>query len=431
MSASSRTYGWPRRKSLLISAALLITSILLLLVFRDSVQATASSSFDSVTSFEFLHNKPDSQASAYSTPSATHLPAESQAAKASSLNPFTSSPGPSSGAFSSSHSSSSITTLLDLPLGIFELIKPHIHSITAESFTSRTGKTYQLPSSPKFTKPLRKNVLIMDVESRDLGGPGGLLDESTLTTDTLEGLTFGRLNHYMFAKLHGYDYKLVQLPDDPTLHGTWHKVPAMREAIKKYDWVVFMDGDAIFTHLHLPIEWLFNRWGITENITLALAEDPERFTNMVKGDPNLNTGVIVAHKTQHSEELFEAWMSCPDEKRYEGCGVWRKKHTHEQAVFNEYLRYDYPDEIKILSCTEANRYPGSGDCEGEFISHYWPFKDMIPGGVKEAMAQYFWPSLQKAYSQDRADVIVRMEGDSVRVGQVEPQPEAQSDAELS
>ena len=76
--------------------------------------------------------------------------------------------------------------------------------------------------------------------------------------------------------LHGYDYQLVQLPEDPTLHGTWNKVPAMREAIKHYEYVVFLDGDAIFTHLHLPLEWLFNYWSITNDTTMALAEDPER-----------------------------------------------------------------------------------------------------------------------------------------------------------
>ncbi|KAJ5390968.1 uncharacterized protein N7496_002036 [Penicillium cataractarum] len=254
-------------------------------------------------------------------------------------------------------------------------------------------------------------ILILDVESRDIGGPGGLLDDGTPTTDDLEGLTLGRLNHYMFAKLHGYDYQLVQLPVDPTLHGTWNKVPAMREAIKHYEYVVFMDGDAIFTHPHLPLEWLLNYWGISNDTTMALAEDPSDpfFLNVKKLDINLNTGFVIAHQTPRSEEFFEAWMTCPDETRYEGCGRWKLTHTHEQAVVNEYLRYDYPEEIQILPCTEANRYPNSGDCNGEFISHYWPFKDMIPAGAKEVMAQYFWPPLQKAYSHDRDNIIVTME----------------------
>ena len=38
--------------------------------------------------------------------------------------------------------------------------------------------------------------------------------------------------------------------------------------------IIIMDGDAIFTHLHLPLEWLMNRWEISPNKTLSLALDP-------------------------------------------------------------------------------------------------------------------------------------------------------------
>lgn len=47
---------------------------------------------------------------------------------------------------------------------------------------------------------MRNQILILDVESRDIGGPGGLLDDGTPSTDDLQGLTLGRLNHYMFGK---------------------------------------------------------------------------------------------------------------------------------------------------------------------------------------------------------------------------------------
>jgi hypothetical protein len=39
----------------------------------------------------------------------------------------------------------------------------------------------------------------MDVESRDIGGPGGLLDEGAPKTGDMQGLTLGRLNHYWFG----------------------------------------------------------------------------------------------------------------------------------------------------------------------------------------------------------------------------------------
>jgi hypothetical protein len=90
--------------------------------------------------------------------------------------------------------------------------------------------------------------------------------------------------------------------------------------------------------------------------------------------------------------------------------MWKLTHTHEQAVVNEYLRYDYPEQLHILPCNEANRYMNSGDCEGEFIGHYWPYKEELPGGVKEVMDQYFWPPLQKGYSHDRDHIVKSMKG---------------------
>ena len=84
--------------------------------------------------------------------------------------------------------------------GICNLIKPLIHPVTAESFTSRTGQVYELPSkSPRFTYSLGRKILILDVENRILNDSGGLLDKEKPSTDELHGLTFGRLNHYIYG----------------------------------------------------------------------------------------------------------------------------------------------------------------------------------------------------------------------------------------
>jgi hypothetical protein len=342
-------------------------------------------------------------------------------------------------------SSKSSETEYDLPPGILALIQPHITSVTAQKFTSHKGKVYELPKkAPKFTKPLGNKILVLDVESRNISGLGGLLDDGKPTTDELQGLTLGRLNHYLFgkhiyqlwlstttdlstAKLHGYDYQIAQLPDDPNLHGTWNKVPAMLKAIKQYEYVFFLDGDAIIMHPHLPLEWLLNYWDISGNATIALAEDPKKFLNGKGLYPNLNTGVIIAHYTPGSDEFFDAWMTCPDETRYEGCGVWKLRHTHEQAVINEYLRYDYREEIQILSCTEANRYPNDDDeCSGEFISHFWPFKELLTGAVKETMAQYFWPTLQQTLSHDRENIIKAFSVNGLGVEQAKPENKSEA-----
>lgn len=112
---------------------------------------------------------------------------------------------------------------------------------------------------PRFTKPLREKILILDVDTRPLDGPGELLNGTRLNTTSAHHNTIGRLSHYIYgrsllcifvtnpiltivATIHGYDYKLIQASSPKGLHGTWSKVTAMKEALKYYEFVIFLDG---------------------------------------------------------------------------------------------------------------------------------------------------------------------------------------------
>ncbi|KAI3216545.1 hypothetical protein DTO012A9_10297 [Penicillium roqueforti] len=54
---------------------------------------------------------------------------------------------------------------------IQNLYRPYIHPIDALDFDDQNGKTYSLPQMPRFTKPLRDKLLILDVDTRPLDGP--------------------------------------------------------------------------------------------------------------------------------------------------------------------------------------------------------------------------------------------------------------------
>ncbi|KAL2207564.1 hypothetical protein CC79DRAFT_1273280 [Sarocladium strictum] len=250
-----------------------------------------------------------------------------------------------------------------------------VHNITEKAYKASNGKTYDLPHGDRlWTKPLGKKVLILDVDSRFTLETGNLLNQSLLHKDTVEKKTAGRLSHMMYAMIHGYDYRFVRAPNFTDRFGTWTKVPILREAVASYDTVVFLDADAGFVHMDLPLEWLMNYWKITKDTSLTLAKDPDTHTNRdSKGLVLLNTGFIIARKSDRTQEILRALEDCPNDKRWKGCSKWKFEWAHEQRAFGEYIRYSYnkTTDINAITMSDANT-PG-----GVFIRHDW-YKNKDP-----------------------------------------------------
>jgi hypothetical protein len=132
-------------------------------------------------------------------------------------------------------------------------------------------------------------------------------------------------------------------------HDTWILPGAMRKLIDtdKYQWVITMDADVTITHPEVPLEWLLNHWGATNNTSILMPIDQKVFNDDIinsvdsKGITVLNTGVVVVQNLPYTKEMLDAWIECPSEGRYPGCGQWKNKWSHEQRVFSEYIRYDF------------------------------------------------------------------------------------------
>lgn len=265
------------------------------------------------------------------------------------------------------------TALLDDTAHLLaRLMKPVIHGMTEKEYKASNGKTYHLPDGEQiWTEPLGNKVLILDVDSRYEDGEGTIFNETTLHRNGVQKRAAGRLSHMVYAMVHGYDYRFVRAPNFADRHGTWTKVPILREAVKKYDTVVFMDADAYFVHTELPLEWMMNFWKTTKDTSLTLAKDPDTKGNRdSKGLVLLNTGFIIAQKSERTQEILTELENCPNEKRWKGCDKWRQSWAHEQRAFGEYIRYDYdlPTDILSLPMSYAN------SPHGIFIRHDWPKK---------------------------------------------------------
>ncbi|KAH8703180.1 hypothetical protein BGW36DRAFT_312173 [Talaromyces proteolyticus] len=303
--------------------------------------------------------------------------------------------------------SSSESRLSDTHHLIPLLYKPFVHPVDASKFVNHDGQTYELTEPPRFTEPLGKKVLILDVDTRPLNGEGGMLNE-TMQYDSITHQTAGMLNHYLYAMVHGYEYKFIQSPAYTDRHQTWVKVPMIREALKSYDYVVFLDSDAVFPHTHLPVEWLFNYWNIREETLLAMALDPDQpFNKDSRGNTNLNTGFIIAQASPRTTEMLNVWEDCVTDTKFEKCSKWRYEWSHEQAAFSDFMRYEYErgTEVIELACTEANGYPQKADsgCSGEFVRHFWLGKELVADALRDTVSRYMALRLHETF-RDYIDV---------------------------
>jgi hypothetical protein len=232
-----------------------------------------------------------------------------------------------------------------------------------------------------------------------------MLSES-IQYETMTPHTAGMLNHYLYAMVHGYDYKFVRSPSYTDRHQTWVKVPMIREALKTYDYVVFVDADAVFPHTHLPLEWLFNYWNVTEETLVAMALDPNAdFNKDERGNINLNTGFIIAQASPRTTEMFNVWEDCVTDRKFDKCSKWRYEWSHEQAAFSNFMRYEYQrgSEVIELSCTEANGYPqkaAESGCHGEFVRHFWLGKEFAVDALRDTVSRYMALRLHDTFHEN-------------------------------
>lgn len=300
------------------------------------------------------------------------------------------------------------------------IMKPSI-GVTESPYSDFGAFDWELPSKKLWDKPIGENLCIIDIDNREWKEEGQLWSSKPMSWDQrskVHGLSLGILNHWLYAKIHGYKYYFIDFEAPTDRRASWAKPAIIREILKHHDACVFLDSDAIIHHLDIPFEWLMNYWGLhpTTN-SFALAFDPKHKNNMDKfGGVYLNTGFIVLQNNKKTYEILDAWEQCPEEGgTHPECVEFRTNRPGkptDQGGFGTFIRYDFPDpEIISLPCTEANGFPEShSGCDGQFIRHLWTGKKnwikvnigkQIPGKYLEMFHKQFLAEKPTFWMKDK------------------------------
>ncbi|EQK97763.1 hypothetical protein G6O67_004827 [Ophiocordyceps sinensis] len=292
-----------------------------------------------------------------------------------------------------------------------QLWKPSIHpaSLTYSPFGAYN---WTLPRPPRWNRPLGNDLCIIDLDNRPFDQPGQVFGPDVMSWDDslgVHGLSLGIINHWLYAKIHGYKYYYVAIEDYPDRRSSWKKPPVMAKILKEHDVCVYLDSDAIFPRLDLPFEWLLNYWQLFPEInSLALAVDPDLEGNKDRfGKLYLNTGFIVAQNNPTTYDILDAWQKCPDEDGpYPACVDFRYNapgQPTDQGGFGTFVRYNFTEHIRELPCVEANGFPQNDwGCKGQFIRHLWTSKsDQIKIDVGEQVPGPYLQLFHQQYMDER------------------------------
>lgn len=265
-----------------------------------------------------------------------------------------------------------------------QLHKPSI-APDAHKFKPYDAFEWNLMDRAHWQQPMRENLCVIDLDNRRFSAPGEIYGPEAMdwgSPNGVHGLSLGLLNHYVYARIHGYKYYYVNTVDPGDRRASWRKPPVISKILKEHDVCIYLDSDAIFHHLDLPFEWLMNYWKLyPDNNSLALAIDPDLDHNKDRfGKLYLNTGFIVAQNNPMTHKIMDHWSKCPDDNGpYPGCEKFRLNQPGQptdQGGFGTFVRYNFTEHIRELPCTEANGYPqGGSGCHGVFIRHLWFGKD--------------------------------------------------------
>ena len=114
------------------------------------------------------------------------------------------------------------------------------------------------------------------------------------------------INHKEYAETHGYSYhcEIVDETNFPDMHPTWVKIYVIRKFLELYDYVVWLDADAIYLNKNLSI---FDIVKDSETNLIVPKADLDIENDIVW--TGISTGFMIFKNTQWSIELLDSMIN--------------------------------------------------------------------------------------------------------------------------
>lgn len=175
----------------------------------------------------------------------------------------------------------------------------------------------------------------------------------------------------LYANKHNYDFIVERCPLKEDLNKkymwnvnkeysfSWSKAPLIKKHLINYDYIFFIDSDAIFVDHEQTIDSFIDK-NFTNETCLLFGTDCVT-KNVCYNKNKLNTGTFIAKNTDKTFEILNKWIQAPKTKL---CYEWKYKHPREQECLNLIKnKYNY-NEINIVYYDKLNGIDGS------WIKHY-------------------------------------------------------------
>jgi len=140
---------------------------------------------------------------------------------------------------------------------------------------------------------------------------------------------FASLNHHEYSNKHGYSYvkEIVKNNDYIDWHPTWIKIDVLKKYLPLYDYVVWIDADAVFVNQDITIENL-----IDGDVDLVV---PKLEVDKISGNmwTHTSTGLMVWKNSEWSNSMLNLLWNEPKQFRFE--------FFHEQSRLDELLHENF------------------------------------------------------------------------------------------
>jgi len=128
-----------------------------------------------------------------------------------------------------------------------------------------------------------------------------------------------------YAEKHGYDFILISEPYDSAVTHAWQKIPAMIDLLDKgYDFVMYIDTDAVFNKHNITIESIIAKY--PGDILICSDE-----TNSA-GRYKTNGGAVIAKNTEKARYLLREWWDLRDKYKEFAFEQWAISDIYENKV---------------------------------------------------------------------------------------------------